>query len=78
MTTKVLKTVRMFWRELIQAIAEPRQQIVLLYLGPTAEGDTYFKELGKAHRKRKGVFPTVEVESVDDIIVFTPYDIQAL
>lgn len=75
MTAQVLEEMWMFWRELMQTIAEPHRQFLLLYLDSPAEADTYFKDLRKARREKKEGWPTVEADSLLDIFAFTHYDI---
>lgn len=74
-TAQVSEAMRMFWRELMQAIAELHQLFALLYLSSTEDDNTYLKELEKALPKKKGGLPTVEADSVLDILTFTSYDI---
>lgn len=62
----------------MQVNAKSHRKFSLVYHSSKAEGDTYIKELLKAHRKNKGSLPTVKAYSVLDIFTFTSYVIQVL
>lgn len=74
-TAQLSEAIWMLCRELMHAIAELYRQFALLYISSMVEDDTYFTELEKAWRERRGVLPTIEANSVLDIFAFIPYDI---